>query len=186
MRSYTFRATLSINRWNHVLRLYVPIRSVQPSQQKAAIMSWNYTFLYVPCNRLNKNLQSCPETIRSYTFRATLSQLCEILIRSYTFLLRSYTFLHMFLTFLLESYTFLYVPCNPLAILWDWYTFLYVPMTFLYVPPYVFEYVVGKLYVPIRSVQQYRKSTKTRHSFFWNRPFSLQGFFGQAHIYIFI
>ena len=31
IRSYTFRATLSVNRCNHALKLYVPIRSVQPS-----------------------------------------------------------------------------------------------------------------------------------------------------------
>ena len=39
IRSYTFRATLSINRCNRGLNLYVPIRSVQPSQYIAAIMS---------------------------------------------------------------------------------------------------------------------------------------------------
>jgi hypothetical protein len=53
------------------------------------------------------------KVIRSYTFRATLPQKYENVIRSYTFLLRSYTFRHAFLKILFESYTFLYVPCNP-------------------------------------------------------------------------
>jgi hypothetical protein len=32
IRSSTFRATLPLNHWHHVLNLYVPIRSVQPSR----------------------------------------------------------------------------------------------------------------------------------------------------------
>ena len=126
-------------------------------------MCSSYTFLYVPCNRPVKSVMSCHESIRSYTLRPTLSQFNEIVIRSYTFRIRSAYVPPAFLKKLSTSYTFLYVPCNPLAIPWntnpmpplrhtlqDWHpdlhwkprgpqtrsatTFLYVPYTFLYVP----------------------------------------------------
>ena len=112
--------------------LYVPIRSVQPSRNSCTMSSY---------------------VIRSYTFHATLSQFLPIVIRSYTFRIRSVYVLHPNWKILWNSYTFLYVPCNPLAIMWNcdpfhlrspskapgslsrvWYTFLYVPYTFLYVP----------------------------------------------------
>ena len=51
----------------------------------------------------------CCEYVRSYTFRATLSQFCESAIRSNTFLLRSYTFRLTFQRFcykVIRSYTF--------------------------------------------------------------------------------
>jgi len=115
VRSYTFCATVSVSCCNHVLKLYVPIRSVQPSR--------NYVKrLYVPIRSYSVPIRSsicfsifCWKVIRSYTFRATLSLFCEIGIRSYTFLLRSYTFFHMFLNILLKRYTFLYVPCDSVA-----------------------------------------------------------------------
>ena len=62
IRSYTFREALSL--WDFV---WLP----------PPLLLWSYSF---------------SEAIRSYTFRATLSWFCEIVIRSYTFLLRSYTF----------------------------------------------------------------------------------------------
>ena len=76
--SYTFQYalwTLSANPC--ALKVCVPIRSVPLSRWIAAIMACIYTFLYVPCNPLSKLTQPCPETIRSYMFRATLSLFCK-------------------------------------------------------------------------------------------------------------
>jgi len=53
--------------------------------------------------------------IRSYTFRATLSQLCETGTRSDTFWTRSVTFLHAKWKQMLKSDTFCHVPCNSTA-----------------------------------------------------------------------
>ena len=72
-------------------------------------MSWIYTFLYVLCNPPDNSLSSCPKSIRSYTFRATLSQFYEIGIRSDTFYHVPYTPLIIFEWFckkLIRSYTF--------------------------------------------------------------------------------
>jgi hypothetical protein len=137
IRSYTFRATLPVNYANHVPNPYVPIRSVQPSRWIVPIMSWIYTFLYVPCNP--------PAIIQ----------------KCYTFLYVPIKFLYVppcFLKNLFQSYTFLYVPCNPLAILSKCYTFLYVPIKFLYVPPVFFKEFVEMLYVPIRPEWQLCKN----------------------------
>ena len=127
----------SSNCINPALKLYVPICSVQPSRQIAAPMPWNYRFLYVPCNTLGKSLQSWPETIRSYTFHATLS------INSRSHVLQ------------------LYVPIRSVQPSRYSVRALYVPTRSYYVPirsAYLFEDFVVKLYVPIRSVQQYRRS----------------------------
>ena len=42
----------------------------------------------------------------------------------------------------------------------DRLAFLYVPYTFLYVPPCFLKDFLGKLYVPIRSVQPFRRNMK--------------------------
>ena len=115
VRSYTFCATVSISCCNHVLKLYVPIRSVQPSRNYVKRLYVPIRSYYVPIRSSICFSIFCWKVIRSYTFRATLSLFCEIGIRSYTFLLRSYTFFHMFLNILLKRYTFLYVPCDSVA-----------------------------------------------------------------------
>ena len=61
IRSYTFREASS---------LWFCVGSCRPSCSEVIR---SYTFLYVPCNPHSKSLQSRPEAIRSYTFRATLS-----------------------------------------------------------------------------------------------------------------
>ena len=105
LRSYTFRRGFRNDLWifhtflyvlsnphavseKHVLKSYVPIRSVQPSHKFGKI---------------------CTQIIRSYTFWATLSQFLPDLIRSYTFRLRSYTFRRRIwknISFFIRSYTF--------------------------------------------------------------------------------
>ena len=72
-------------------------------------MSWIYTFLYVLCNPPDNSLSSCPKSIRSYTFRATLSQFSEIGMRSDTFYHVPYTplmFFEWFCKIMIRSYTF--------------------------------------------------------------------------------
>ena len=125
IRSYTFRATLSLKTWI-LLRSYVPLRSVYVPQCFFDFLSESYTFLYVPCNPLAKNANSI------------------------TFLyvpLRSAYVPHCFLNFTVR-YTFLYVSYTFLSqgnvtkgcVLACWAstavsnTFLYVPDTFLCVP----------------------------------------------------
>ena len=98
----------------HVLKSYVPIRSVQPS---------------------HKFGKMCTQIIRSYTFCATLPQIRRNLYSNHTFpyvlsnplavLAWSHTFLHVPVTFLhvppsnlkkhIVFHTFLHVPCNSIA-----------------------------------------------------------------------
>ena len=57
---------------NYVKRVYIPMHSVQPSHWMVEITSSIYTFLHVPCYPSIGSLKSCPESIRSCTFCATL------------------------------------------------------------------------------------------------------------------
>ena len=125
IRSYTFRATLSLNAISPAMKLYVPIRSVQPSRNSVKLLYVPIRSYYVPIRSECLCHSICNILIRSYTFRATLSRFCEIVIRSYTFLLRSYTFRLVFLrccTNVVCSYTFRATPPPNHQQL---YTFLY-------------------------------------------------------------
>jgi hypothetical protein len=105
---------------NCVAKLYVPIRSVQPSRGSCEL---------------------CCKVIRSYTFRATVSRFLRIVLQCYTFLYvprhRSRNFRKLYCkvvrayTFRKRSFAFLQVILKMLS---ESYTFLYVPMPFLYVP----------------------------------------------------
>ena len=57
---------------SYVKRVYIPMHSVQPSHWMVEITSSIYTFLHVPCYPSIESLKSCPESIRSCTFCATL------------------------------------------------------------------------------------------------------------------
>lgn len=135
----------------------------------------SYTFRATP---LIKFYRSCSEAISSHTFCATLSanrcthalELCVPI--------RSVQHSRWIAAAMAWNYTFLYVPCNPLSKLTQScpaitrsYTFCanlllsvrapYVPIRSYHVPirsAYLFKDVVVKLYVPIRSLQQYRRS----------------------------
>ena len=112
--------------------------------------------------------------VRSYAFRATLSQFLQIVIRSYMFLLHSvdaphtpqitsiqilihsYAFLlrsvyvlHTKQKHRTNSYTFLYVLCNHPAIRANSYKFLkvYAPSTFRIRSPYKTKETCQKVYV---------------------------------------
>ena len=52
--------------------LHSHMHSVQPSHWMVEITSSIYTFLHVPCYPSIESLKSCPESIRSCTFCATL------------------------------------------------------------------------------------------------------------------
>ena len=91
------------------MKLYVPIRSVQPSRNSVKLLYVPIRSYYVPIRSECLCHSICNILIRSYTFRATLSRFCEIVIRSYTFLLRSYTFRLLFQRIchiVIRSYTF--------------------------------------------------------------------------------
>ena len=64
----------------------------------------------------------------------------------------------MCLLVLSGSHTFLYVPRDPLAQTVNSITFLYVPITFRIRSSMFFISFVGKLYIPIRSVQPSRSN----------------------------
>jgi hypothetical protein len=57
---------------NYVKRVCIPMHSLQPSHWMVEITSSIYTFLHVPCYPSIGSLKSCPESIRSCTFCATL------------------------------------------------------------------------------------------------------------------
>jgi len=57
---------------NYAKRVYIPMHSLQPSHWMVEITSSIYTFLHVPCYPSIGSLKSCPESIRSCTFCATL------------------------------------------------------------------------------------------------------------------
>ena len=96
LHSHAFCAALALDGSNYILYLYVPSRSVLPFHLILEIISLIHTFLYVLRNPSNNSLSSCPKSIRSYTFRANLSQFCEVGIRSDTFYHVPYTRLMFF------------------------------------------------------------------------------------------
>ena len=104
---YTFciRSPYEMNNFSQ--KLYVPIRSVQPSRYSCKLLYVPIRSVYVPIRFPIQKERLLSKVIRSYTFRATLSR---------------------FLRIVLQSYTFLYVPCNPLAILANCIAKLYVPI----------------------------------------------------------
>ena len=106
---YTFRIRSPYEMKDFCQKLYVPIRSVQPSRNSCKLLYVPIRSLYVPYTFSIQKGRILSKVIRSYTFRATLPLKAERVVK---------------------SYTFLYVPCNPLAILVNCYTFLYVLYTF--------------------------------------------------------
>ena len=102
---------------------YVPIRSEQPSRSFR---------------------KKCTQSIRSYTFCATLPQIRRKLY---------------------SNHTFLYVLSNPLAVLVWSHTFLQVPVTFLQVPPTKLKNVYSNhtfLHVPCNSIAKASRYQKLR------------------------
>ena len=107
---YTFRIRSSYKSKEFSQKLYVPIRSVQPSRYSCKLLYVPIRSVYAPIRVLIQKERSLSKVIRSYTFCATLSQILRIL---------------------LQSYTFLYVPCNPLAILANCIAKSYVPIRYV-------------------------------------------------------
>ena len=52
---------------------YIPLRSVQPSRSNYEFLYVPRRSIYIPYTFLNVFFTFCPNVIRSYTFRATLS-----------------------------------------------------------------------------------------------------------------
>jgi len=135
---YTFRIRSPCKMKDFCQKLYVPIRSVQPSRNSLKLLYVPIRSPYVPDTFSTQNKRIWSKVIRSYTFRATLPLKAGNVVTNYTFLyvlcepfryscgllyvpIRSvyvlYTFPHTTWTILIKSYTFLYVLCYPPAIL---------------------------------------------------------------------